>query len=421
MEKKNLFQKDFTLVVIGQIISLFGNAILRFALPLYLLRETGSAALFGIVTACSFLPMIVLSFLGGVLADRVNKRNIMVGLDFLTGAIILVLSLTLDSVPLVPLLIVTLMLLYGISGTYQPTVQASIPALVQEQQILTASAIINQIGALANLLGPIIGGMLFGAFGIMPILIISIACFVFSAVMELFIIIPYEKRKEEKGMLAIIKIDFIDSSSYLKKEKPILLKIIGIVAAFNLVLTAMLMVGMPVLIVDTLKLSDELLGTSQGIMAVGGLCGGIATSLFSKKMKLSNAHYLLLYCSLCVGVMALPLWMGAGAIVTYVVLTAGCFLIMAIATMFSVQMIATVQMETPANLVGKVIALMMAISMCAQPVGQMIYGIVFEQMSKHTGAILLAVALISAIISVISGNTFSRFSSASVNSEVDVL
>ena len=40
-EKSTLFKRDFILVVIGQIISLFGNAILRFALPLYLLRETG--------------------------------------------------------------------------------------------------------------------------------------------------------------------------------------------------------------------------------------------------------------------------------------------------------------------------------------------------------------------------------------------
>lgn len=77
-----LFRRDFTLVVIGQIISLFGNAILRFALPLYLLRETGSSTLFGVVTACSFAPMVILSMAGGVLADRVNKRDIMVGLDF---------------------------------------------------------------------------------------------------------------------------------------------------------------------------------------------------------------------------------------------------------------------------------------------------------------------------------------------------
>ena len=85
-----IFRRDFTLVVIGQIISLFGNAILRFALPLYLLRATGSSALFGMVTAASFLPMIVLSLLGGVLADRVNKRNILVALDFSTAALIAV-------------------------------------------------------------------------------------------------------------------------------------------------------------------------------------------------------------------------------------------------------------------------------------------------------------------------------------------
>ena len=99
-----LFRRDFTLVAIGQIISLFGNAILRFALPLYLLRQTGSAALFGLVSACSFLPMIALFFLGGVLADRVNKRNIMVALDFFTALLVLSVYLGLGRLPLVLLL-----------------------------------------------------------------------------------------------------------------------------------------------------------------------------------------------------------------------------------------------------------------------------------------------------------------------------
>ena len=53
--------KDFILVVIGQIISLFGNAVLRFALPLHLLNITNSPALFGMVSALSFLPMLLMS------------------------------------------------------------------------------------------------------------------------------------------------------------------------------------------------------------------------------------------------------------------------------------------------------------------------------------------------------------------------
>ena len=48
---QKLFTKDFTMVVIGQMISLFGNAVIRFALPLYLLNLTGSSALYGTVTA----------------------------------------------------------------------------------------------------------------------------------------------------------------------------------------------------------------------------------------------------------------------------------------------------------------------------------------------------------------------------------
>lgn len=57
-----LFNKDFILVLIGQIISLFGNSILRFALPLYMLNITKSASLFGIVSASSFFMMMLASF-----------------------------------------------------------------------------------------------------------------------------------------------------------------------------------------------------------------------------------------------------------------------------------------------------------------------------------------------------------------------
>ena len=64
-----LFRRDFTLVVIGQIISLLGNAVLRFVLPLYLLDVTGSRSLFGLCSAAAFVPMVVLTPLGGVVAE----------------------------------------------------------------------------------------------------------------------------------------------------------------------------------------------------------------------------------------------------------------------------------------------------------------------------------------------------------------
>ena len=162
---QKLFSKDFILVVIGQIISLFGNAAIRFALPLYLLNLTGSSALYGTVTACAFIPSILLSPVGGIVADRVNKRNIMVLLDFFTAAVILIFSLLMNGGHLILLLTVTMMLLYGIAGAYQPAVQASIPALIGQEHFMAANAIINTIGSFAALMGPVIGGVLYSKIG----------------------------------------------------------------------------------------------------------------------------------------------------------------------------------------------------------------------------------------------------------------
>ena len=77
MKSDRLFSRDFTLMVIGQIISLLGNAVLRFALPLQVLDATGSAAAFGGVLALSMVPVLLCSPLGGVLADRVPRQRIM--------------------------------------------------------------------------------------------------------------------------------------------------------------------------------------------------------------------------------------------------------------------------------------------------------------------------------------------------------
>lgn len=165
MQRKQLFTRDLTILVVGQVISLFGNAVLRFALPLYLLRQTDSAALFGAVTACAFLPMVLLSFLGGGIADRVNKRDMMVVLDFVTAGLTAVLCLTMGHLPVVPLLVTGLMLLYGISGAYQPAVQASLPLLVPQEGLVRANAVVNMVSTLAGLLGPVLGASCLGPLG----------------------------------------------------------------------------------------------------------------------------------------------------------------------------------------------------------------------------------------------------------------
>lgn len=404
--QKTSFGRDFLLVVIGQIISLFGNAILRFALPLYLLRQTGSPALFGVVTACSFAPMVVLSMAGGVLADRVNKRNIMVGLDFSTAAIILLFYAALGRLPTVPLFIAVLMLLYGISGTYQPAVQASVPLLVQKEKLIAGNAVINQVNTLSGLLGPVAGGVLFTLWGIGPILLLSAACFAFSAVMEIFIRIPHERRPSEAGVFQVVRQDLQECCRFVQSEKPVFVSVVVLVAMFNLVLSAVMIVGTPILITQVLGMSDTLYGLTQGALALGGLCGGALAAACGDKLRVQKAHLLLLACSAAVAVMGLSLWLRLPPLVSYAAITLMSLAAMGASTLFMVQIYTLVQVQTPPQLVGKVMAALISIAMCGQPVGQALYGLLFGLFAPYL--VLLGAAGAALCISLCSRRIFGR-------------
>lgn len=408
MKNTQIFKRDFTMVVIGQIISLFGNAILRFALPLYLLRETDSSSLFGAVTACSFIPMVIFSFLGGVIADRVNKRNIMVALDFFTAIIIVVFYFALGQIPLVPLMIVMLMLLYGISGAYQPSVQASIPLLVDYEALAKGNAIINMVSTLSNLLGPAIGGVLFGAFGLTPILVISIVCFIISAIMEIFIHIPYQKRDKGKGIFATVRNDLIESFYFVKREKPIFLSVVGILEIFNLVLSAAMIVGIPVMVVQVLGMSDADLGIAQGALGLGGLIGGLLAGTSTQKLKIRYNYIYLLICSSTALIMGISLMSAIPTSIGFWLITIMSFVTMCVSTMFTISIFTVVQQQTPIHLLGKVMATIIAVSSCFQPIGQAIYGELFENLETISWVIMVGAAIVSFGVSILSKRIFYR-------------
>ena len=399
-----LFRRDFTLVVLGQIVSLFGNAILRFALPLYLLRQTESPALFGAVGAAAFIPAVLCAPIGGVVADRVNKRNIMVVLDFSTAGLILLFTLLLGRAPLVPLMVASLMLLYGIAGAYQPSVQASIPLLARPEQLTSANAVINMVQTLSALLGPVIGGVLFGAFGLRPILWVGMACFFLSAVMELFIRIPHSPRAAAGGVLSTVRRDLGESWRFIRRERPVFLSVMLVLALFNLVLSAALVVGIPVAVVQTLGMSDSRLGVTQGAMGLGGLFGGVLAALLGPRLRLRRGGAVLLAASLTAAGMGAALLPGVPPSLGWWGVTAMSFAIMVLSTLLVVVLSAAVQGQTPPELLGKVMAFIMAVSNCAAPLGQAVYGALFE--ACPAWAVLLGAAGAAALAAAWSRGVF---------------
>ena len=405
-QKSALFTRDFTLVVIGQIISLFGNAILHFALPLYLLRETGSIALFGAVNACSFVPMILMGPIGGTAADRVHKGRIMAGLDFLTAGLTVAYCLLWGRAPLVPLVIVTLMLLYAIAGAYQPAVQASLPLLLSPDRLTQGNAVINMVATLANLLGPALGGVIFGLWGLGPILTIGGVCFFLSAVMEIFIRVPHERRPRSAGVLATVGRDLGESWRYISRERPVFLSVTLVLSAFNLILSAVMIVGVPAIVAQVLGMSDAALGLTQAVMALGGLFGGLLAGLLGTQLKPRHGSLCLLACAVTAGFMGLVVLPGVPAAVSYWGITLLSMLAMASAMLFTVVLLTLVQSQVPSLLLGKVIACIQAVANCASPLGQAAYGLLFDALPPW--AVLLAAALLSALVALRSRRVFRR-------------
>lgn len=376
------------------------------------MNQTGSSTLYGTVTACAFIPAIILSPVGGIVADKVNKRNIMVALDFLTAAIILAFSLLMNSMNLVLLLTVTLMLLYGIAGAYQPSVQASVPALVRQENLMQANAVINAISSFAALSGPILGGVLYSTYGLNIILWVCMACFFSSAVMELFIHIPFVKQEAKEKIWRIVKTDFADSVRFIRKEKPSVGKGLLVICGINLFLSAMIMVGLPYLITEVLSLeavqANKLCGFATGALGAGGLAGGICAGIFAKKLTIQKSGNLIIAGAAGVFPIGISLMLFSSAMVNYIVMTVCCFLIMIVSGIFTVEMMSFVQAETPQHLIGKVIAVMLTISMCAQPLGNALYGVLFDVCKGYEFVVVLFAGVVSMILAVSARSIFSK-------------
>lgn len=396
--KQKAFSKDFKLVAAGQIISIFGNQIVRYALPLYLLNQTGSAALFGSILAVAFLPMLLLYPVGGIIADRFNKRNIMVILDFSTSVLIFLFYILSGNVDLVSLLAVTMIILYGIQGAYQPAVQASIPLLVQLEHLMQGNSIINTITSLASMAGPVIGGILFSVVGLTPILYVSIGCFLFSAVMELFIRIPFEKRETTGNLFVTGFADLKDSFRFMFKKLPVLWKVSLVFSSIGLFLTSLILIAVPVLITQYIGFdpdtANRLYGYGQGIIAVGAVLGGILAGALSKKLKSTAIPYVLAGCALSVFSGGVALQVLEEPMHIYLVLLSGCSLLVALSTVFQIQIMSYIQILTPKELTGKVISCVICICMGAMPVGQFVYGFVFENVTEAVWLPFYVAALI---------------------------
>jgi len=393
---RKLCNRDFVLLTITQLISILGNMVLTFALPLYILDISGSATLYGLILALSYIPLCVMSPVGGLIADRFQKQRIMFWLDVITVFIIILYILLSGIVgSLVFLIIVKLMALNSIQGMYSPAVQASVPLLAPSNKLVSANAIVNTIDSISSMAGYALAGILLAQFGLFPILVVSGICFIITAILDLFIRIPYKKQQSSGSSFKTTKEDILLAIQFMTKEKRIISKCAIVVALCVVTLMSMLLVSLPVLINQTLNLEMDYVGISQGIMMVGGIVGGILAGVLGNKMNIENLYLLFIASGVAILPIGFSLLLDISSSTAHTVITIASAISFIPLQMGTIIVFAFIQKEVSSDFVGKVMSFILMIPFLCLAIGQFIYGFLFEQFANYPSLIIFITTALS--------------------------
>ena len=389
--KSKLFHRNFSLLIAGQASSLLGNGILDFAMSMYVLDKTGSAAIYAGFLTASMIPSILFSPLGGILADRGNKRNIMAGLDFLAGLGVLLVAVFMREENSLAM-ICGLLLFESVLGAFEnPAVQSCIPFMQKGENLIRANAVVIQINALSAFFSPILGSLVYTAFGLKPVLYAGVVCFFFTACFECFIEIPgpkYEKQGRENPLL-LVKEDFLDSLRLITRERPAILKMLLVISVVTCLLQGVSAVGFPYIIRNVLGLSSIYYGFSESAVGLAAIAGGILAGLAASKIHGKNIYLIIGALGFFLIPPGILFLLSGNPYIRYGTLVLFSVLLQLAACGFSIFATSLIQRLTPGNMMGKVSAYTSAFTQCIQPLGQILYGFLFDSFSGGVAWILI--------------------------------
>ena len=395
---EKLFTKNFSLLIFGQLTSLFGNFILKLALSMYVLEVTGSAAIFAGILSAATIPTILLSPLGGILADRADRRSIMVALDVLTGVSILGASLFLSESNAIAV-ISTLLIILSILGAFEtPTVQACIPTLLQGDNIMKGNVVVNQVASLSCLIAPMVGGVLYAMLGLKPVMYASLVCFFLTALFEWFIKLSYQRTQNQGGVLQIVKQDFLSSMQYILKEQTSISKMLFLTAFSRFFVMGITIVGLPFLVRTVLGFNAKYYGAAESALAIATILGSIAAGGVAEKLKLHKLSVLLASLGIFIIPAGIVFLLPVNAMIKYGITIVSFCGMQAVISIFSIFAVSLIQQRTPNYLIGKVMAYTSTITLCIQPIGQIVYGFLFDRFHNEVYFVFIPTGIIVCIV-----------------------
>ena len=357
----------------GQLISLFGSSIAGFVIIWWITWETKSTIFLSIASFAGFAPMVLLTPIAGVYADRWNRKALIGIVDFLqalaTVILILLFWWNIASVWHV----IGLSVVRAVFGAFHsPAVSALIPLMVPRDKLSRINGLNYLLSGAVNLIGPLVAAPLLEIWRIYEILWIDAGTFIVALIPLLMIAIPSVRKKQEESKdKPSFRKEFVEGLAFVKSRKG-LLALIVLATVLNFLIMPMNTLYPYFIMVDHLGDASNVafvVAFFQGGMLAGGLLMSVKKE-FKRRMTLMTS---VLYVQ-CLGYAMAALtptgafwFMAIGALIMGSTFPVGNVLIQTI-----------IQTIVPVEIFGRVNSVMISLANVASPAGMVLSGLMAE-------------------------------------------
>ncbi|OIQ85453.1 enterobactin exporter EntS [mine drainage metagenome] len=370
---KNTFRalagRDFRYYFFGQIVSLIGTWVQQVALSWIAYRITGSAFMLGLVAFSGQIPMLLGTPLGGVLADRFNKRDILLWTQVVEMSVAIILSVIAWQHAFSPWILIAASAVLGVCGAMEmPSRQAFITVIIHDRNVLSNAIALNSLTFnAARVLGPAVAGLTLAVFN-------EPACFAINAVSYVAAIYTLLAIHTEKPMATGAAGSMLEALVYLRRFAPA--RWLVATVAVTSICVSPFMTFMPVYAKDIFHGGADLLGILLGASGAGALAA--ALHLANRKSVDGLGKLIILAC-LAGGIasaafaynnlltLALPLLFASGG--AFIMIVTSCNILL--------------QSMVPEHLRGRVMALYTMSFIGMLPIGSLAYG----SLAHHIGSV----------------------------------
>jgi MFS family permease len=408
---RGLWNRDFVLLWQGQLVSQIGNQAFLVALMYWTMEATGSASLMGLLMLSSLLPAVILGPLGGTLADRHSRKAIIVLADLLRGVATVALALLMFLRPARVDLLLAAMFAVTLAGgvlgaAFAPAIGAAIPDLVPPPRVAAANSL-NQFSIQGTVLaGQAVGGVLYRLLGAPALVLADGLTYIVSAASEAFIRLPPPPAREPATLRGAFRRYLRETGDGLRhvRSRPGMLAFLLTAASFNF-LAMPVFVLLPFYVADVLGREADWYGFLLAGMGGGSILGYLLAGTLRLTGRVRAAVILSSLLLAAGAVSALGLVRHAPAALAILAAAGAC------TGLVNIQLLTLFQVTTPAEMRGRVMSLVIALSAAASPLGMALGGAIGDLTGRNVPLIytLAGAAMALLVVAAAPGRGLRRF------------